>query len=376
MNRTARPDVESCSLFKPWLDPVTGITSYVLAQRPAPINQSFYFPTQPFSADGRYLWFYCAHPPGGSAESGRTLGVADFKDETVRWFPETQFRDGSPFIDPVTGHAYWCWNYSVYRRSPDPNAPVEQVNCVPESVHKKRYGKRLATHLTLCADRREFLIDAHFGREWCVGSLPLDGGPFQLWKSFDRCYNHAQFSPTDPDLALIAQDWWIDVATGERHTYENRIWLLRRGGEIRPVFSAAASLAHEWWDPDGKQIWYVDYQKGTEKVNVPDGRKTNVWPNGTCHSHSSQDGRYLVGDIGTYSWPRTGCRVSFFNVTTRNEVNIVSALPEPEYPRGAYHLDPHPRFCLGDAVVAYTTTVMGSVDVALTKTQDLIAATS
>jgi len=96
----------------------------------------------------------------------------------------------------------------VFCRSPDPNAPVEQVNSVPESVHKNRYGKRLSTHLTLSANRREFLIDAHLGHEWCIGSLPLDGGAFQVWQTLNRCYNHAQFSPTDPDVALIAQDWW------------------------------------------------------------------------------------------------------------------------------------------------------------------------
>lgn len=376
MNYALFPNVDSCSLFSPWVDPNSGITSYILAQRAAPLNQSFYFTNRSFSADGRYLWFYCAHPPSGNAEIGRTLGVADFGKETVTWFPDTAFRDASPFIDAATGDAYWCWEYSVYRRSPAPNAVAEQVNCVPESVHKKRYGKRLATHLTLSANRREFLIDAHLGREWCVGSLPLDGSAFQLWKTFDRCYNHAQFSPTDSDLALIAQDWWIDVATGEYHGYDNRIWLLQRGGEIRPVFSGASSISHEWWDPDGLHIWYVDYHKGTEKVNVLNGRRTSIWPNGTCHSHSSENGQFLVGDIGTYSWQKTGCRVSFFNVAMGKEINIVSDLPLPAYPRDAYHIDPHPQFCMSDAMVAYTTTVMGKVDVALVKTKDLIHATS
>jgi hypothetical protein len=362
-------------LFTRWTDPVTGVTSHILTRRAAPLQQSFYFTNRSFSADGRYLWFYCAHPPSGNAEIGRTLGVADCARGTVAWFPDTAFRDGSPFVDPATGQAYWCWEYSVYRRGPLPGTGAELVNSIPESVHKNRYGKRLATHLTRSADGREFLLDAHLGREWCLGSLPLDGSPFQVWRTCDRCYNHAQFSPTDPDLALVAQDWWIDVADGARHPYDNRIWLLRRGGELRPLFAPATSIAHEWWDPDGQHIWYVDYQKGTAKVQISSGRSTSIWPRGTCHSHATADGRFLVGDIGTYTWPTTGCRVAFWNVATGKERDIVAKLPLPPYPRGAYHIDPHPQFCLQDTMIVYTTTVLGAVDVALVQTRDLIDAT-
>ncbi len=369
-------NAEKSSLFSPWIDPVTGITSYLLAKKPNELNQSFYFTNPSFSADGRYLWFYSAHPPSGNAEIGRTLGVVDFEKSTTHWFPETQFRDMSPFVDALTGDVYWCWSYSLYGRSPDPNTPARLINSLPESIHQHRYGKRLATHLTLSANRKEFLIDAHLGREWCIGSLPLDGTDFQLWKTFDRCYNHAQFSPTDPDFALIAQDWWRDVATGERHSIENRIWTLRRDGEIRPIFSNAASIGHEWWDCDGEHVWYVDYHKGTEKVSVLTGLTTSIWPQGICHSHSSKKGRYVVGDIGTYTWPKTGCRVSFLNIITGREVDIVSNMPEPVYPRRSYHIEPHPQFCLNDTMVAYTTTVMGSVHVALVKTKDLIEATT
>jgi len=32
--------------------------------------------------------------------------------------------------------------------------------------------------------------------------LPVDGGDFELWQTFDRCYCHAPFHPTDPNLIL------------------------------------------------------------------------------------------------------------------------------------------------------------------------------
>jgi len=376
MNSEKYSSIVQHQLFEPWSDPISGITSHILKQKVAPIQQSFYFMNQSFSADGRYLWFYAAHPPAGSAEIGRTLGVADLHQEKVIWCPETQFRDASPFVDKDSGAVYWCWGYSVFRREPLADAGAVLVNSIPEEVHKHRYGKRLATHLTLSANGKEFFIDAHLGDEWCAGSLPLDGSDFVIWQTFDRCYNHAQFSPVDPDLALIAQDWWIDVATGQRSNYENRIWLIERGKASRPVFETAKSIAHEWWDVDGEHIWYVDYKRGTEKVSLVDFERIAVWPNGTCHSHSSRCGQFVVGDIGTYSWKHTGCRVAFYNVETGKEVDIVSNLPVPALPRGSYHLDPHPQFCLSDSQIVYTTTVRGSIDIALVNVRDLIDATS
>ncbi|MFA6288046.1 MAG: hypothetical protein WC661_11735 [Opitutaceae bacterium] len=363
-------------LFEPWTDPVSGITSHLLAPRLAPVQQSFYFTSPSLTADGRYLWFYTAHPPAGSAENGRTLAVADLVAGTVTACPETQFRDASPFVDGADGTVYWCSNYSVYSRAPSPGARPVLVNRVPAGIHRNRYGKRLATHLTRSADGREFFIDAHFGDEWCSGSLPLDGGDFKVWQTFDRCYNHAQFSPVDPDLVLLAQDWWTDVATGKRHDYDNRIWLIGRDRPARPLFAHSPSVAHEWWDAGGRFIWYVDYARGTCKVDIVTGEAAVVWPAGTCHSHSSRCGRHLVGDIGTYSWNRTGCRVAFFDTVTGREVAIVTALPEPAVERGWYHLDPHPQFCADDSVIVYTTTVRGRIDVALVKTDDLRAATA
>ncbi len=369
------PDLDNCGLFTRWADPVTGVTSHILTRRIAPLQQSFYFTNPSFSSDGRYLWFYYAHPPAGGAEAGRMLGVVDFREREVLAFPDTAFRDASPFVDPVTAEVYWCWDYSVYRRGPDPSRPAERVNSLPDSLHRNRKGIRLATHLTRSADGSELFIDAHLGREWVAGSLPLDGGDFRVWQTFDRCYNHAQFSPVDPGLALVAQDWWRDVATGEPFNYDERVWLLRRGENARPAFHGGNLIAHEWWDAGGRHIWYVDYGKGTGKVDIETGETVSVWPNGTCHSHSSVDGRALVGDIGTYSWNKTGSRVAFYNVDSGREVSIATCLPEPSIHRSFYHIDPHPQFCLGDRLIAYTTTVLGSVDVALVKTSDLLDAT-
>ena len=52
------PDLTASAAFRPWTDPESGITSYLLHDRVAPLQQSFYFTNRSFSEDGAYLWFY------------------------------------------------------------------------------------------------------------------------------------------------------------------------------------------------------------------------------------------------------------------------------------------------------------------------------
>jgi hypothetical protein len=206
-------DLTTSKLFSPWTDPETGVTVYVLTHKVAPVQEAFYFVYDGMTADERYLWFYCAFPPSGSATYGRTLGLVDFERQEVRRFPETQFQHASPFVDPNSGEVYWTTGPSIWRRPPDPAGGAEWVNLLPEDLVKLRTVHRLATHLTRSADGKEFFIDAAFGLQWVFGTLPLDGGDFQLWHRVDRNYNHAQFSPTDPDLVLFAEENHPDPIT-------------------------------------------------------------------------------------------------------------------------------------------------------------------
>ena len=92
-------ELESSRLFTPWTHPKTGATIYLLTERVAPVQEAFYFVNDSMTRDGRYLWFYCAYPPSGSSGQGRTLGLVDFEEDTVRRYPETQLQ-GGPFVDP------------------------------------------------------------------------------------------------------------------------------------------------------------------------------------------------------------------------------------------------------------------------------------
>lgn len=361
------------TLFESWKDPQSGVESFLLNRRVAPVQQSFYFVNSGFSDDERFLWFYCAFPPGGDAYYGRQLAVVDFVDQTVRHYPETQFMDASPFVDGATGEAYWTTGLEIWKRGPRPTDTVERVGQFPAELARRRRPLRIATHLSRSADGKSFAIDAQIGNEWFVGDLTADGtNVFKLWRKFDLCHNHAQFSPTDPNVLLIAQDGWVDAASGVEGQTCDRLWLLRRDGHLEPLLPNAplpSSLrGHEWWDADGQHVWHIDYHAGTARTDIRTHERELVWPNGHTHSHCDRSGRLLVGDINADDrW-----RVAFFDCENKREIGIVSRLPSPVHPRGAYHLHPHPRFCLGDRYVCYTTNVRGSIDLALVPTSRLV----
>src|SRR6187402_2987367 len=104
--------------FTPCTDPKSGITSFVLRLRVAPLQQSFYYTNPSFSRDGRFYWFYCSFPPSGNAACGRSLAVMDFQSGQLRHFPETQFAEASPMVDPKNGDVYWSNESGIWKRSP------------------------------------------------------------------------------------------------------------------------------------------------------------------------------------------------------------------------------------------------------------------
>jgi hypothetical protein len=369
-------DLSNPNLFTPWENPETGVTLYLLTHKVAPVQEAFYFSNESISRDGRYLWFYCAFPPSGTAGQGRTLGVVDFKTGEVRHFPDTQFNHASPFVDPLTGEITWGMGAALWRRGPGAADKVELVGALPGDLVGARPVERIATHLTRSADGREFFVDAHVGMQFIFGTLPVNGGDFEEWYRYERNINHAQICPTDPDLVLFAQENHPDPLTGLTFPIVNRMWLLRRGEKKpHPVLREPRKVTHEWWDPDGQHAWCV-WGNETWKVNVHTQQEEKIlFPHHCWHSHSSLKGEYIIGDSNTGFYRGCPSSVHFLNRATGRLVKLVDNPEMTNHTGRSYHIDPHPRFNFNDEVVTFTTTLRGEVDLALARTEDLLRLT-
>ena len=217
-------DIAKHPYFTEWIDPESGIRSYVLTKKLAPLQQSFYFTNSSFSADERYLWFYAAFPP--SPINTRVLGVVGMDPDApfIQLFPETAFLDASPLVTPEGDGVYFFQGRGVWLFRLGQG--VEKVCEIDPKYIAGRYLFRGATHLTLSADGKKLLIDGQVGNQWFVATGDLNTGKVEVINEFPRMYNHAQFSPVDPKLFSMAQDWWFDPITGRHTFFDQRIWVM------------------------------------------------------------------------------------------------------------------------------------------------------
>jgi len=374
-----KPDLSK--FFTPYKDPESGVTSWLLTKKVAPVQQGFYFVNSSLSKDNRYLWFYCAFPPAGSHRIGRTLGVIDFQKQTINHYPETAFINCSPLICDETGGIYWATTKCVCYRGPNPKDPVDIIAALPEDLFGERFVRQVATHFTPSPDGRELFFDAQSGDGFFAGTVNIKSGTLHVWQRFDRLYDHGQFCPIDNDLALLAQENMIDPLTGEKTKYDDRLWLIKRDGAFKPVFPQKTRVTHEWWDTDGRHVYAINNSPQFEgpaifRVNPHTAIVQNIWPGQYWHAHDFDHGRLLVADRHHLTGFYRGCPSSVYFIDTENkkEVTIVSLNPEHHSAGSVYHIDPHPRFSPDGTMVVFTATVRNEVDLALAFTDDLLTA--
>jgi hypothetical protein len=361
--------------FESWKDSSSGVESFILSERVAPIQQSFYFTNSGVSPDENWLWFYAAFPPNKQ----RILGVVSLDPENpeIKLFPQAGFTSESPMVAPESDGAYFCMESSVHKVHLDGSTQV--VCTVPEDFIAKRNFSRIATHLTISADGKYLLLDGDAGNTWWVGIGDLKSGEVKILKEFGNHHNHALFSPTDPNLFLIPEDWCNDKITGRHLPYDHRLWLMdiaqTRYEVVRPKswdWHHTTNASHEWWSKDGMVCWN-DYDCGTYECDPYTLEATHVWKRSLCHAHCSSDRRLWCADESPYKWEKQPLEILFFDRDRNADIQIVSAMPAPPLPRGMYHLDPHPQFSPKDSWVIYTTTVHGKVDVALAPVSSLFS---
>lgn len=367
-----------------------GVNYWVLSTRVAPIQQGFYFVNNSLSADGRYLWFYCAFPP----MEGHSVGVVDFLADEVRHFPETGAADATWMVDELTGNIYWGCPQGIFMRTPNPDEKPIRIGYMPAKAMKAGIVGA-GTHIQFTPDRKEIIIDIQTRMGSIIGSMDVKDGSFTEWYATEPGipYNHAQICPTNGDLMMCAHEGHFDPNVGRHVSPEMtpegiypRLQLIGRDGsrEMRKPLNNYAT--HEWWAADGKSIYYCS-KNHIAQDRLGDNEPESVCyipiegGNGTWHAHCTVDEKYFVVDgshpYGDLTWWR-GCPsiVRFYNRETKKLVDVVTYNPvvegwTPEH-ASTYHIDPHPRFIHNDEWMVFTTTVSGKVDVGIAETKQLV----
>jgi len=382
----------------------TGMVYYVLSTHVAPVQQGFYFVNSGFSADGRYLWFYCAYPPN----RGRSLGVIDFLTDEVYAVPEGTV--GGTLVDPITGNALWGGPEGIFEKTPHPGDKPKLIIPMPKYL-KEAGAQSCGTHLTYSPDGKEILADIQTREGSYIGTFEVATGEFTEWYHSEPGipFNHAQFCPTDKNLCMVAHEYstinGVSTPPSLVDGVYPRLRLVRRDGSCEMRKPLQNYATHEWWAADGKSIFYCNNSNDAYSSETSGGgngihivaqdRLGDNSPElicdipiqggvGTWHGYSTKDEKYFIidGSINSMNnpwWRGCASTVRFWNNETKKLIDLVSYNPVVEGwtpdNQCPYHIDPHPRFVQNDTMITFTTTVMGRVDVAIAPVQQLIDAT-
>lgn len=374
-------DLSRHPYFEPYVDPASGVTSYILKEKVAKLQYNLYFnELGGITYDEKYMWFRCVDWPSDST----CLAVVSLNPDEpfIRTFPCTYQNRDVPFtIIPNTHDALFTVGPVVYRIDIDGN--VSKVLEIDNEFINFRRIDRISTHLSFNAAKELILLDMRIGGKSYIATGNFKTGEIKHIHKFMRHYNHAQFSPTDPDIFLLDEDWERDPITGERFDVDKRMWIMDiHGTRLEPIdpdnwFRHNRSLyCHDFWSQDGWLCW-PDLLENVYEYNIYTGEKNVVWNREICHAHTLER-KFWVGDASPYRWGKAPCRVIFFDRTSGKEIDIFSALPRPAilraaYIPGAYHNDPHPSFSpTGKQIVSMTTIKNGEIDVAITPVEPLL----
>ncbi len=393
---TAKTPAES-KLFERWVDPSSGVVSYLLKDELAGKwnQQAFYFVTKSMSDDGRFLLFNVSddervHPVTNCIDCAQTKAFADLETGEVHLLEGTD--GGIPYFDTETARLYYVRRDKTrsvviggkeagFRAGPlipavfmrdlrsDPfrevklcDIPAEVRHGVPPEGILDYY-----THLTLTKDRRKAFLAVkgnvdfkNWSGVYCHGLLDLETGKWEEWGTSDYYFNHDQICPSDDTMALGANDGcWSILLPGE--IYPRLRLKFSSGGErmIPPAFRNYAT--HEVWNPQGTGFTYGSHNCSFYEIKT--GRYEVLCPLRCAHPSVSEDrgNRYVLVDAaGGDDWWR-GCpwRVGLWDRYTGRYVDIFSRSGElcpcePSKKQSLLHPDAHPCFNCHDKYVVST----------------------
>ena len=365
---------ESSRLFRPFVDPESGVVSYLLKPDLVGHNQqSIYFTAKSMTDDGRFLLLDVACdeslPLEKRAWGGKRKALVDFKKDEIFMLGKDTSSE-IPCLDTERDQLYY-FRFAPHgeRRKDmlcrrdllvDPMKEIEVCPMPKELTCGITNFSSYSTHPTLTRDRKRLFIGYNIDGKFGQGCINLETGAWESWGVSDFHADHDQINPVDDRIAMVA---WECCWTGEGKEYQNRtgwyprMWFAYPDGRRELIPARERNFAsHEIWDDDGGGItwcghgvWHMDLRtrKQTCVVDFQDNAR---------HAMQSPDLKYCVFDVEVDKWWRgSPWKVCFVNNVTKRHVWIYSASAAltPKGTDSHLHPDPHPQFvCRGKYIVS------------------------
>ena len=361
-----------------WIEPSTGHRVIRLSQEPG--SSSFYFHQNAYTASGDKIVI-------STREGLSTIDLKTHKIEQV-----VEGRAGSVVVGKKTRQVFYTQSGTVYATNLDTHATRVIVKA-PEL--------RSGSGLTVNADETMLggsyvegqqtfnrppppttpsgaPADSYPGKEsmmerrlaahlpMALYTINIQTGEVKPFYHSTDWLNHVQFSPTDETLMMFCHE-------GPWHKVD-RIWTIRTdGSDLRKIHARTMDMeiaGHEFWNPDGKIIWYdLQTPKGKEfwlaGVNLETGEKIRYkverdqW---SVHFNVSADGKLFAGDGGgpnSVAAPGNGQWIYLFTPTN----GALKAEKLVDLAKHDYRLEPNLTFTPDRKWIVFRSNIYGPTQV-------------
>jgi hypothetical protein len=369
-------------LFTPEKDEVTGVVSYKLYNPDKRIQQNFYFTSVSMTRDDRFLVYISS----ALEDKKQNLWIADFYKQEVRPLITKGFDVESCVLDEKGGKVWYardgvCYGVNIEDTKPDRE---EKLFEFPKSISKGQTVKTFSNHLSLNGDNNRMAYSGKVGKYWYVGYYDLENKEHKIFHKSIGTATHVQYAPDKSNRILFCHDWWKSEETGEKHTWDHRLWLYDDNeDETYPIYfhehemDVSHTPFHEYWQQDGSCIYLCDIPHGVMKhdPNEPDKYEL-VWPGRHAHAHSDSTGTRFVSDINTYAWvDGVLSSIAYFNKETGKEgyisLTVPPAMKFPNKYGRHYHPHPHPTFSPSDKWIIYGNTKHSQMNLSIVDCDDI-----
>ena len=388
---SAQKTPETSSLFDRFVDPQSGVVSYLL--RPGMVayhQQTLYYCIKSMTDDGRFLVFDIyegrdeVHDK--NAAEHREFAVVDFlKDAVIRLGPSTGDKHPFPYLDVKNDVLYYFDRGSETLRCrrllEDPMKEI--VLCdLPKEVLAIGRVRGWATHMTMNADCSKVFIEARITPKEgpkkdrrIQGILEVATGKWMQWSEVDFPANHAALNPVHDDLAYFGWGGFLKEYNDRREAALKRgekfeepflsMTFVDPKGELRRFAPEAINHAtHQTWSEDGEYLYWCSRNTPSKKWGVyaicpKTMQQRCIAPVRAMHAIISGNNRYI-----TFDWPHeplgrgSGWETAFYDCETKKQVYIHSNRPwvadiaNKEYSN--LHPDAHPQFVMDAKYVVST----------------------
>ena len=243
-----------------WVDKSTGHRVIRLSRREG-ANEVFYFHQNPFTAAGDKMVFM------GSTDKGRCAFTVDFK--TLEIHQITTVNTGFEVVAPKSRQLFYLSGDSVFATHLD-TLETREITTLP---HHYAWGRGFSVNSDetalagcYCLGEEQYYQSDMPRKQWiraiweaklpnALYTVDIGTGKVEEFYRENEWLGHVQFSPTDPTLLEFSHE-------GPGHELD-RMWVIRSDGSgLRNLHARTLPQemqTHEFWSPDGTQIW-CDFQ--------------------------------------------------------------------------------------------------------------------